>query len=90
MSSKSSTYKVLPRICLRKDLVKFTYNNQFYFIALPTNIPIFLKYLRWFGIIYEFLLGWNVNLLALRENNPRSGLIIYFMNKVIHYLVTPP
>lgn len=83
-------YRVLPRICFKNDLVRFTYNNQFYFIAFPTKIPIFLKYLKWFGIIAECLLGWNVNLFALNEKSPRFGLIIYFMKRVIHSRVTPP
>lgn len=83
-------YKVLPNKCFKNDLVRFTYKSQFYFIAFPTKIPIFLKYLRWFGIRSEVGFGWKVNLLALNENRPKSGLIISFMKRVIHYLVTPP
>jgi hypothetical protein len=77
-------------MCFKNDLAKFTSNSQFYFIAFPTKIPIFLKYRKWLGIISECLLGWKVNLFALKENSPRFGLIIYFMNSVIHSRVTPP
>ncbi len=90
MSSQSSIYRVVPNRCFKNDLARLTSSNQFYFIALPIMIPIFRKYLKWLGIREELGFGWKVNLLALNENNPRSGLMIYFINNVIHYRVTPP
>lgn len=44
-------------MCFRKDFVKFIYNNQFSFIALPTKMPNFSNIERWFGTKYENLEG---------------------------------